>query len=180
MKIKKLFSVALLTILLFASSSTYSKALNLHQKMFFQSIKMQIFKSRKIRTFEQFKKIMATEIKNTITRKNNLGLSLTSQEETKLLFLAIMSNNIKLLKKLIEQGADVSYKLKNSGGETTPLILLATSSTVFEFDPTQMTELLLKHEASPTIKDKSGANAIMAAKELCQDKMIELFKKYGY
>jgi len=99
---KKLFSIIFLTISLFAASSSYIKPITPYQKMFLENIKVQIFKFRGVNSFEQFKKNVAMEIKNTITRKNNLGQSLTPEEETKILIVAIMSNNIKLLKKLMD------------------------------------------------------------------------------
>jgi len=173
---KKLFAATILAASIFVTQSAKSNDSfdKKYNKIILSIMKSALFKIHGVKNFEEFQKHYRSLINLTLLREKNANCCINEQP---LIFFATSINNVNLVKKLISMGASVNSKTKF--GET-PLILLIFSSLIFKFDPTQLAELLIKHGASPKAGNYQGKNAIETARYLCSDKMLKVFKKYGY
>jgi len=183
---KKLSSIALLTVSLFAISNTLSTPFDPALREKLKKVKKLIFKIAGLRNFKEYQKLVNLKINHLISQREAAGSPTTPKEATALFTSAIISNNTKLAKKLISLKADVNKKFKspeNPHIKITPLSLLIISSVIFEFDPTAFIELLMQNGANPSIKEKFNGveiDAIKLAKHLRLHKAIRIFKRYGY
>ncbi|MFC1842920.1 hypothetical protein ACFLYU_04710 [Candidatus Dependentiae bacterium] len=173
---KKLLIIMLFVMSIFVTPSMYSKSDNALQKKVMMALRKSMFKIFGVNSLEGYKRLVVFKVNAFIARKRYINLEIVSDGIT-IIFLPVSSNDVKLVEKLINLGANVNHKTKNSN---TPLLTLIAYSALFEFDPAPLAEILMKNGANPTIENNNGENAIEIANKLGLGGMLAVFKKYGY
>jgi len=173
---KKLFAATILTASIFATQSAKSNDfLKTYKEQIIAKAKNVLFKTHGVKNFEEFRKHYRSLINLTLLREKNANFCMA---RLPLIFFAISINDVNLVRKLISMGANANHTLKSTS--LTPLSMLIAYAAIFKFDPTQLAELLIKHGADPKVRNYQGKNAIDIAKFYGLNKILKVFKKYGY
>jgi len=175
---KKPLAIALFAMSMFATPSVQGKTLGGLQRNILRDGRKNLFKLFGVSSFNEYKKAVVAYVNTFIAQGNDINLPLTLDGMT-IIFVAISSGDIGLVKKLINLGANVNKKARNCT-MSSPLAALVTYSAMLGFDATKLAELLMKNGANPMIKNSEGKSVIEIANIFCLDKVKRVFKKYGY
>jgi len=135
-------------------------------------IALGILRTANCKNFKELRENMASKYKQ--IDKNSVDFA--DHRNHSFLLLLVATNNIEIVKKLLDNS--VSFNIRNDKG-LNALAFLAIHAKIFNFDPTQMAELLMKHGANPTMVDNYGYNAVDYAKTLGYSQLLEMFKRKG-
>jgi Transglutaminase elicitor/Ankyrin repeats (3 copies) len=110
-------------------------------------------------------------------------VNVVTKDKENALLIAVANNNRPIVDLLFANGGQFSINVQDKDGRT-PLLLLLNNSQWFDFKKTELIKKLLSSNASVTIKDNSGKNALDYIEPLRKkpwgNKIFEMFKNSKY